>query len=102
MNAKTIQDIVKWAVKVGSSDLPAFVSEAICNAQSIRSQISGLHKQIAEETKKFNAGIKSLQSEIRTVQQSCNHQSSSYYGDAAGGSDSYFECDICGYQARRL
>lgn len=34
--------------------------------------------------------------EISRLQKNCNHEETQYYGDPAGGNDSYTECTICG------
>lgn len=42
--------------------------------------------------------LDSIELELRGIQHTCAHWLSTFYPDAAGGSDSLTECDICGVE----
>jgi len=48
----------------------------------------------------FDREMRRLNAEIADIQARCEHTCVTFYPDAAGGSGSSHDCDICGYSSR--
>lgn len=66
------------------------------NVAVTRQQMQRYHLVLAAENKRHYAKIAKLANELAMIRHACKHPKTTYYPDAAGGSDSWYECDICG------
>lgn len=64
--------------------------------QDINRRYARCLREIEELKNKYDSDVKSLHTRIRGIQDNCSHPDFSFYGDAAGGHDSYNKCNICG------
>ena len=72
------------------------ISTHLLNLQSIEDAIRNLHRTMREEDQRYKKSIKDLEMEIEATRKRCPHFETKYHGDAAGGSDSYTTCNLCG------
>lgn len=71
--------------------------ELACRVQNNLRQIRG---QITKEVDAWERRREELNAQLSKAQSECMHEVTTYYGDPAGGSDSWYECLICGLHSR--
>lgn len=76
--------------------LPCFLYARLTNIQEIKRKICNCNTEINNARKQCKDKIEKLKEEIKLIRKSCNHIDFSFYGDPAGGSDSFNKCNICG------
>ena len=98
---KTLRDIARRANDSwdGIGSLSDWIARQIDMAQSIRAHVDTLRAARAELLERHQNEIADADKSIAQAQTYCHHESRTYHGDAAGGSDSYHVCSICGQQS---
>lgn len=79
-----------------ASELPLLMAEAIVAAQAVRGDVRRIKRVRVEAEEQFQKQLDTFDARLARVRAACKHESTTYYGDAAGGSDSYTSCNICG------
>lgn len=60
--------------------------------------ISDVNKRRAALEKAYSHALALLAMDIKEAQATCKHEKFTFVGDAAGGNDSFHQCDDCGHQ----
>lgn len=76
--------------------LTVWLSQELDRISTIRSRIAALKSNIETTKKRHQSELSTLNNGITLVQSDCKHEDLTYYPDAAGGSDSFHVCNICG------
>jgi len=53
-------------------------------------------REIEQKRKELDQMREDLKAQVRKIQSTCPHLATTFYGDAAGGSDSHTSCNLCG------
>lgn len=70
----------------------------LSRVQSVQASIVAVQDQMRRSKEKFEKDKSAFEESIRLIQKSCKHEDMTHYPDAAGGSDSFDECNICGHR----
>lgn len=73
-----------------------WVAEQLKNAEFVANRIRAIRNQMQEVKSSSEQQLEKLVVEVGKVGRTCRHQSTTFHRDAAGGSGSWTECDICG------
>jgi len=49
----------------------------------------------AKEDDRHAKAIQRLKAALKELQGRCSHKQTTFFGDPAGGNDSYYRCDLC-------
>ena len=82
-------------------ELAEYIAFTLEQEKNIKYQLQKLRKSEQQETEKYKKIISEIKGKVFALQMECPHWESAFYGDPAGGSDSYSECLICGQQMKR-
>lgn len=94
LTQEQIEKIIKGRTSNAAAANAVFKSAAVAGAvKAYREWLRDFRKQQDEDTKK-------AQQQISAIQAGCPHAIVEYFGDPAGGSDSFWECGICGKQSK--
>jgi hypothetical protein len=69
---------------------------------NIKSSINQITRKQMELEKKHEKEKAELEKDLSEIRKKCKHESITWFGDPAGGSDSFEECNVCGKQAKSL
>ena len=83
-------------------DLADYLWNQQDSARKIRETCNQIRRDRDRLIKDYKEAMKLLDSKDRLNEMNCKHWETTYHGDPAGGSDSFFECRFCGKQAKRL
>lgn len=88
---------LKKAIESYQGDnLAQFIVDLIYKVKDIETKIQTNRMQLNAARHNWEVAQKTFSSNLTIYQSQCKHPSFSYWGDPAGGSDSFNECDICG------
>jgi hypothetical protein len=86
----------KLFADIKDKDIIMGIIEKVKKVNSIQREINILNQSKREEKEKYMKAIGRIDFLIEQQRERCSHELTSYYGDPAGGSDSFTTCDICG------
>ena len=69
---------------------------------SIKTQIELVHISIRKAYEKYMEAKTLGEREIQKLRDKCDHPETTFHSDPSGNNDSYFSCDICGKEAKKL
>ncbi len=69
---------------------------------SIKTQIELIKKIIYYAHENYLAVKNSCETDIQKLRDKCDHPETTFHSDPSGNNDSYFSCDVCGKEAKRL
>jgi len=81
--------------------LSKYISIRYAEVLSVQKDIRDIDIQEEKAEKAHENKMESLQNSRQAVQACCKHESTTYHGDASGGSDSMTFCNICGVEVDR-
>ena len=68
--------------------------------ERIKYYLDDYESQVKAESARHESEEKKLRLLLQQIQSGCPHLETTFYGDAAGGSDSHTSCDLCGKEIR--
>lgn len=68
----------------------------------IKLEIKKLESELETAFKVYKNKKAEIEKEIGKLRESCQHPKATFYSDPSGNNDSYFSCDLCGKEAKRL
>ena len=97
MNQKTMQKLIEnYVQKNGSDKLSDYISSILEEEKTLQLDIQCYCKNSNDEEKRHDVRLKQLRNTLYDIQLRCPHDSQTYHSDPSGGSDSSYECDLCG------
>ncbi len=97
MQHNTLQNLINnYINNNGPENLAEYLLSILKQEQDIKNRIIKLHKEMRQEEESHKKILEAQRIELGTIQIECPHWEVKYYGDPAGGSDSYSECTLCG------
>jgi hypothetical protein len=78
------------------ADETNWIADQLDVVRSLGSDIAENHRLRQEAERAFADKIAKLDKRLEGIRDNCPHYTTTYYPDAAGGSDSWTECDTCG------
>lgn len=72
------------------------IDRELTKYENLAREIRKIKQRRADADIAHENAVASLGANIRSLQGQCDHPSTTYHGDPAGGSDSFMECDVCG------
>jgi uncharacterized coiled-coil DUF342 family protein len=73
-----------------------YFARNLIRIEEIQSKIRSLEKEKCKAKADFDIKIDIINSQIKSIKEECVHELTTYYPDASGNNDSFYECDICG------
>jgi len=103
---KTEQDIIELMIKKAIQNIPSnlrndereialVAAKTITRYNGFRHAIRKHQLQLQKLEKEYRNEQRIANTELEKTQALCKHESTTYFPDAAGGSDSSTICDIC-------
>jgi hypothetical protein len=83
-------------------DLAGYLWNQQDEARKIRQQYVSIRDEREKLRRDHEKALKAMDSKDQLNEMNCKHWETTYHGDPAGGSDSFFECRFCGKQAHKL
>ena len=77
------------------SGLADYLAAAMENIENIGRDMGVYHRNCRDEEERHKTARNTLNAELKAIQVKCRHLASTYYGDPAGGSDSWTQCNYC-------
>lgn len=77
-------------------DIIEALAAALDHRDYIRGRLNKVGQEKSDLTREYKDDMARLEAEEADIQAECHHYTSTYHPDAAGGSDSWTQCDICG------
>ena len=77
-------------------DLANWIVEQIQVLQRIRKLKRDLKQEEVRIKEDFVGAMRSIEKSRESFQEECPHYHDEYFGDPAGGSDSFYRCELCG------
>jgi hypothetical protein len=81
-----------------NTDVPQYIHNELIAINRIRSTKKRLREELQILKKDFDAAVGRNKDSVTELQKECKHRQRTYYGDPAGGNDSFHECNDCGKQ----
>lgn len=81
-----------------NEEIATIIEEALSKCDRVRCLLRRVSNERNEIKSEFNDDMERLDTEESEIQFDCPHYTSTYHGDASGGSDSRTICDICGVE----
>lgn len=77
-------------------DLAGYLTDSIRDINCIRNTLHSISCTRQRLLKEYEEALQELKKDELSIQKHCLHYSTTYFGDPAGGNDSWTQCDICG------
>ena len=84
--------------KSKDADVPQYIHNELMAINRIRSTKKRLQKELQLVKMEFDTAVGKNKESLSQLQRECKHRLKTYYGDPAGGHDSFYECNDCGAQ----
>lgn len=59
-------------------------------------------QQLYDADKEFREKCKDINKKLSLLRKECSHENKTWNPDPSGNNDSYYSCDICGAEGKRL
>lgn len=98
MNNALLEKILKKAHEEwdGTGNLVTFQMGKVGAIRNIQERMHNIVRKNHDAHEQYRTIVTELDKERKQVQAECDHPVTTYHPDAAGGSDSWRQCDICG------
>lgn len=83
-------------------ELAEFINKQMNNYALTKSTVDALRTKRLDTTISYKEEIERIDRFIEEAQKQCLHLEKTFHGDPAGGTDSFYECNVCGKQGRSL
>ncbi len=93
---KIITEIIRKYRFLTPEAIAAGIVKRLKEIEYTRSESKRYQKEKQDARKRYDETVAQIDVQLGTLRKKCTHEETQYYGDPAGGNDSYTECLICG------
>jgi hypothetical protein len=94
MKAETIAKLFRGCRDDGEKS--RLIERMLNEIETTKRRLLSYQENVRAEERRRVATDQTLRSTLMEIQSKCPHLETTFFGDAAGGSDSHTSCDLCG------
>lgn len=78
------------------------IEDILIKDSILRREVQSYNAQLANLKEKYEQSVKEIKSKISELRLKCPHHETSFNQDPSGNNDSYYNCTLCGKEARNI
>lgn len=99
MKKETLERLIR---EYQGGDLAGYIAAVIEEERLLTKRMRSLQQELRDEDTRHEAEKKRLNQYKLNIQAECPHHEQTWHGDPSGGSDSYYDCDLCDKTSKKM